>query len=406
MKINNIDQNREKLAELFTGIGAEIGVEQGVYSEIICKKGKIKKLYSIDAWKAYRGYRDHVRQEKLDSFYEITKNRLKPYKAELVRKFSTDAALDFEDNSLDFVYIDANHNYKHVQEDLETWFKKVKPGGIIAGHDYIRRKGQDHVYAVVPAVHDFVKKNNIDVLNIYRGDHSPSFMFVKDKPIKTDVLDYILNKYSLPYDSHTRMPIEIAQIGRYGLADLFSELGFTTGAEIGVYRGEYSEVLCKANPKLKLYSIDPWDPHPEYTAYIKKETFVDAYDQAKKRLSNYNCEMIKKKSLDAARDFEDESLDFVYIDGDHSFQACTNDIVEWSKKVKTGGIIAGHDYIKHLPRSIIHVYQAVNGYTDALGIRPWFITAAKAVIDGVITAEERTFFWVKNPSPEPRRYDP
>jgi predicted O-methyltransferase YrrM len=218
-------------------------------------------------------------------------------------------------------------------------------------------------------------------------------------------LNYILKKFDIKFDKKTRMPIEIPQIGRAGLAGIFRELGFKKGVEIGVYEGEFSEVLCKANLEAKLYSIDPWAPHPDYTAFIKKETFERAYKKAKERLSNLNCEMIKKLSLDAINDFMDESLDFVYIDGDHSFQACTNDIVEWSKKVKIGGIIAGHDYIRHLPRSIIHVYECVNGYTQAYNIKPWFITASKAVVNGVITAEERSFFWVKEPSLEPRRYD-
>ena len=222
-----------------------------------------------------------------------------------------------------------------------------------------------------------------------------------DKIMNT--LDYIVNKYKL--DLSTKSPIEIPDIGRNGLAELFRELEFKVGAEIGVLEGEYSKVLCKSNPKAKLYSIDPWAPRPDYTAFVKTETFEKAFKKAKTRLSRYNCEMIKRPSLEAVKDFADESLDFVYIDGDHSFQACTNDIVEWSKKVKQGGIISGHDYIKHRARSYIHVYEAVNGYTQAYNIRPWFILAAKSIINGVITAEERTFLWVKTPFPTPRRYD-
>jgi predicted O-methyltransferase YrrM len=218
-------------------------------------------------------------------------------------------------------------------------------------------------------------------------------------------LDYVLMKFDIGYNKRTKMPIEVPQIGRHGLAELFRELDFKKGAEIGVYRGEYSEVLAKANPEAKLYSIDPWRPHPEYTAFIKKETFEQAYAEASQRLAPYNCELIKKKSLEAVKDFEDESLDYVYIDGDHSLQACINDIVEWSKKVKTGGIIALHDYIKHRTRSIIHVYEAVNCYTEVYKIRPWFVLASKDIIDGVLRNEERTVFWFKMPFPEPRRYD-
>lgn len=178
INIVSLRQTRNDLARQFHGIGAEIGVEQGVFSEIICQTGTVEKLFSIDAWKAYRGYRDHTRQNKLDRFYEISQERLKSYHCQIVRKFSREAAGDFMDESLDFVYIDANHDYNHVYEDLTIWSKKVKHGGIISGHDYIRRKGQKQFYAVIGAVNNFVKANKIKGLTIYRGDVVPSWMFV------------------------------------------------------------------------------------------------------------------------------------------------------------------------------------------------------------------------------------
>ncbi|RJR26972.1 class I SAM-dependent methyltransferase [candidate division WWE3 bacterium] len=179
MKIITLEKTRNDLAQEFSGIGAEIGVEQGVFSEIICLNNNVKKLYSIDAWKSYRGYRDHVRQQKLDSFYELSKMRLAKYNCEIVRKFSKEAASDFIDGALDFVYIDANHEYAHVQDDIMLWVKKVRVGGIVSGHDYVRRKGQDSFYGVVRAVNEYVIENKIEELVIYRGDTSPSWKFIK-----------------------------------------------------------------------------------------------------------------------------------------------------------------------------------------------------------------------------------
>lgn len=218
-------------------------------------------------------------------------------------------------------------------------------------------------------------------------------------------LDYILKKFNLSFDEDTKMPIEIPDIGRNGLAELFRELKFKVGAEIGVLEGEYSEVLCKSNPEAKLYGIDPYKPYRGYHDYTRRETFKKVFEKAKARLSQYNCQIIRKFSMDAARDFTDESLDFVYIDGNHSFQSVTNDIVEWSKKVKPGGIISGHDYIKHRKPTSIHVYEVVKGYTEAYNIRPWFLLASKSIINGVIAAEARTYMWVKMPSPTPRSFD-
>src|SRR3989338_11169389 len=75
---------------------------------------------------------------------------------------------------------------------------------------------------------------------------------------KMDTLDFILNKFKINFHDKPRIPIEIPNIGRDNLADLFKELGFKIGAEIGVYYGWYSEKLCRANPEMKFYAIDPW----------------------------------------------------------------------------------------------------------------------------------------------------
>ena len=79
--------------------------------------------------------------------------------------------------------------------------------------------------------------------------------------------------------------------------------------------------------------------------------------------------------MDAVKDFEDGSLDFVYIDGNHDFKNVANDIVEWQKKVRVGGIVAGHDYRRHKPHLTYqcHVVDVVNAYTYAFGINPWFV---------------------------------
>lgn len=171
-----LDKSREDLATLFKGKGAEIGVEQGRFSEVIAQH--CNKLYCIDAWKAYSDYKDHQRQEKLDRYYWRTKKRLKPYNVEIIRKFSMDAVKDFPDESLDFVYIDANHDYKHTLEDIVEWSKKVRKGGIVAGHDYIDRPERGETYKVKEAVNDYCKQYGYD-LTIYLKANSPSWMFRK-----------------------------------------------------------------------------------------------------------------------------------------------------------------------------------------------------------------------------------
>ena len=124
-------KTRDELATwLFTNgflVGAEIGVEQGKYTEVLCKAGL--DVYAIDAWTAYSGYRDHVSQRKLDGFFEITKKRLSGYTAHIIKDFSLSASEEFMNGSLDFVYLDANHSFVHIAQDLDVWSKKVRKGG-------------------------------------------------------------------------------------------------------------------------------------------------------------------------------------------------------------------------------------------------------------------------------------
>ena len=160
----------------------------------------------------------------------------------------------------------------------------------------------------------------------------------------------------LPFMSSSRYTRDL-------LPELFRSLDFKVGAEIGVQRGKYSEKLCKGNPELKLHAIDPWKSYNS----ISQGTHDLRYAQAMKRLSPYNVNAIRKTSMEALNDFEDRSLDFVYIDGNHDYDYVCMDIIHWSKKVKSGGIIACHDY------HTAQVGKAIDGFVYCHVIRPWYI---------------------------------
>ena len=103
----------------------------------------------------------HPDQNQLDRFYQEAKTRLAPYKGyEFIIKESKEAVLNFAPNSLDFVYIDGAHDYNSVTTDIILWSEKVKPRGIISGHDYIRRKEPTN-HRVVEAIQPYVKYNKI-----------------------------------------------------------------------------------------------------------------------------------------------------------------------------------------------------------------------------------------------------
>lgn len=191
-------------------------------------------------------------------------------------------------------------------------------------------------------------------------------------------LDYIGKRFGV----NTSSPIvRLTQINRTILADVFNELGFTHGAEIGVAEGYYSKVLCDTIPGLTLYCVDCYATYPGYEEYANPEAL---YLDAQHRLKPYNCIFIKKMSMDAVADVADNSLDFVFIDGAHDFKNVACDICEWSKKVRVGGIVFGHDYKYHLAyyqkssrhsprlRHKVEVKIVVDAYRDARKIRPWF----------------------------------
>jgi len=145
---------------------------------------------------------------------------------------------------------------------------------------------------------------------------------------------------------------------RIELAKHFAALEFTSGAEIGVCHGRYSEILCRTNPKLKLLAVDDW----------RRNITHESYAVAKLRLANLNVTIDRRSSMDAVGDVADESLDFVFIDADHKYTSVCDDIREWSKKVRIGGIVSGHDYYITRGQNMgvinaVDEYVAEHGYT-------------------------------------------
>lgn len=209
-----------------------------------------------------------------------------------------------------------------------------------------------------------------------------------------NTLEKICNKYQL--DPAARVPIEIPNTGRDDLARLFGELGFTRGAEIGIERGVYSEVLCKSNPGVMLYCVDAWQAYRGYRDHVSQEKLDGFYQETKQRLAPFGCQFVRAFSMDAVKQFEDRSLDFVYLDANHELPFVMFDLIEWSKKVKRGGIVAGHDYYQSTRMDTKnHVVYAVDAYVRSYRIKPWFLLGTKVKVDGEVREKSRSWFWVK-----------
>ena len=102
--------------------------------------------------------------------------------------------------------------------------------------------------------------------------------------------------------------------------------------------------------------------------------------------------------MEALNDIPNESLDFVYIDGNHHFKYVAEDICGWSKKVRKGGIISGHDYFYSGATAclnVCHVAYVVDAYTRAYNIKNWYILGRKKYVDGEKRDTWRSWMWFK-----------
>jgi hypothetical protein len=196
---------------------------------------------------------------------------------------------------------------------------------------------------------------------------------------------------------HKGSPFQIPDCSRDDLPEFFVQMGYKTGAEIGVYKGVFSKKLCQAG--LKLFAIDPWIVYKEYPHSRGQERLDFLYEHTKRALAPFpNCTITRKASMEAIEDFEDNSLDFVYIDANHKFKYIAQDLVEWTKKVRKGGIVSGHDYFytkSGSTREHWHVAYVLNAYVNSYAIPNWYLLGSKKVIPGKKRDKWRSWMFIK-----------
>jgi hypothetical protein len=158
------------------GRGAEIGVKLGAYSDELLSNWRGEELVSIDPWLSADPDeyvdRSNVSQDEFERYYQQACERLAGHgsRSTIWRMTSVEAAAKVPDQSFDFVYIDARHDYESVTEDLEAWCSKVRPGGILAGHDYVDGDLPEGEFYVKSAVDEFFGARGIPV----HGTEGPS----------------------------------------------------------------------------------------------------------------------------------------------------------------------------------------------------------------------------------------
>lgn len=178
----------------------EVGVQKGLFAKKMLENWHSCTEYKlVDLWGREAGYNEPGNHSMNfhNAAYADTKRRVKPYtdKVEFFAMRSTDAAKSIQDNHFDFVYLDARHDYCAVAEDINSYWPKVRPGGILAGHDFIDAQyaidalgesenwgicedGTKEPRAVRGAVEDFAKREGIDFILVSQ-ESFPSWFIQK-----------------------------------------------------------------------------------------------------------------------------------------------------------------------------------------------------------------------------------
>jgi hypothetical protein len=177
----------------------EIGVKQGGFAhEILSRWRGFEHYYGIDLWQQQKNYNEgaNVKDDEQTRFYDSASSSLRERfgkdRITLIRSYSSTAVHFFNKTSIDFIYVDARHDYCGVAEDLNNYFPILRCGGLFAGHDYQFESGQPDgdwgicangtrvEGAVKKAVLDFAKQQGVQkVYNTGEGEYV-SWYFLKE----------------------------------------------------------------------------------------------------------------------------------------------------------------------------------------------------------------------------------
>lgn len=187
--------------------------------------------------------------------------------------------------------------------------------------------------------------------------------------------NYLINKYGPNPVPGT--PQVIPGTLRKNLYQLFAELEFKLGAEVGIFRARNARSMFREIPELKLIGVEAFDDQPSSTRHKTVPRYERNRRVTAERMKGRNFTLIEKFSEIAVQDIPYDSLDFVYIDADHSYDYVMTDIILWARRVRPGGIVSGHDYIlpdDYRHKFDINVKEAVDDYTKLHKISPLYLT--------------------------------
>jgi hypothetical protein len=144
-------------------IGAEVGVWEGETSEALLQRFNNLVLFMVDPWEKVPNM--ETMHKSADELKVAKSKALERTEFAKTRRIIVDdvsvKAIELVLMSLDFVFIDANHTYDYVKQDIQLWYERVRPGGIVSGHDYGGRVHDREGWGVKRAVDEFTASHGI-----------------------------------------------------------------------------------------------------------------------------------------------------------------------------------------------------------------------------------------------------
>lgn len=170
-----------------TGVGVEIGTQLGLYAQVILGGTFLDKLVLVDCWDLVQTPSQNDSGITLEQNREVEKkvrdrfqHHIESGKVKIEKGFSVEVAERFEDDTLDFIYIDGDHSENAVFDDLNAWYPKLNSGGLMAGHDYINNTPWVPIkFGVIEAVSRFRVELPDHEFFLTEDDHIPSWILIK-----------------------------------------------------------------------------------------------------------------------------------------------------------------------------------------------------------------------------------
>lgn len=164
---------------------------------------------------------------------------------------------------------------------------------------------------------------------------------------------------------------------RRDIPDWLKSERFRVLTEIGVRGGDHLRSLLRSEPE-RIVAVDLWEDDgilAHNDSRTPPQQIARCYESVLRIAEKYPCVEVRQGlSEKVAQEFASGSFDFVYLDGDHTYEGVAADIASWWPKVRRGGVLAGHDYIlRRNPHGLVFgVVPALHEFLGRHNLRPWF----------------------------------